>query len=57
MKNGPIGGLAKVQDELAPEVARAADGGGWEPLGPAADVVWRDDYASILPHLRWGQFL
>ena len=47
--------LSRDADKLA--VLTAADGGGWEPLGPAADVVWRDDYASILPHLRWGQFL
>lgn len=27
--------------------------GKWRPLGKPADTVWRDDYASILPHLIW----
>src|SRR5690606_31836010 len=39
------------------EALIAQNGAVWEPLGPAVDVVWRDDYASILPHLRWEQFL
>lgn len=31
--------------------------GQWRPLGSEAGRVWRDDYASILPYLRWRQFL
>ena len=27
---------------------------GWRPLAPPAAEVWRDDYASILPHLKWA---
>jgi SAM-dependent methyltransferase len=30
--------------------------GGWRPLAAPADDVWRDDFASILPHLTWGTF-
>lgn len=29
----------------------------WDVLKPPADSVWRDDYASILPYLRWDNFL
>jgi SAM-dependent methyltransferase len=29
----------------------------WRPLAPASPSVWRDDYASILPHLIWNNFL
>jgi hypothetical protein len=32
-------------------------GGGWETLGDPAGTVWTDEYASILPHLIWSQFL
>jgi hypothetical protein len=32
-------------------------GGGWRPLAERSATVWRDDYASILPHLIWGNFL
>lgn len=32
--------------------ALTADGK-WRPLGKPASEVWRDDYASILPHLMW----
>ena len=45
------------RDGSSLEALIARNRGIWEPLGPAADVVWRDDYASILPHLRWEQFL
>lgn len=31
--------------------------GGWRSLGPPSDTVWRDDYASILPHIIWSNFL
>ena len=31
-------------------------GGGWRPLGKPASEVWRDDYASILPHIIWENF-
>jgi len=35
--------------------ALTADGK-WRPLAPPAAEVWRDDYASILPHLIWTNF-
>ncbi len=35
--------------------ALTADGK-WRPLAPPAAEVWRDDYASILPHLIWKNF-
>ncbi len=28
--------------------------GGWRPLAPPAATLWRDDFASILPHLTWS---
>ena len=31
--------------------------GGWCPLAEPSAAVWRDDYASILPHLMWRNFL
>jgi spermidine synthase len=31
--------------------------GGWRPLAAPSATVWRDDYASILPHLMWRNFL
>ena len=27
--------------------------GAWHPLAPPAGQVWRDDFASILPHVTW----
>lgn len=35
--------------------ALTADGK-WRPLAKPAAEVWRDDYASILPHLIWTNF-
>ncbi|WP_017663747.1 spermidine synthase [Porphyrobacter sp. AAP82] len=35
--------------------ALTADGK-WRPLASPAAEVWRDDYASILPHLIWTNF-
>lgn len=29
---------------------------GWKPLVAPAETVWRDDFASILPHLTWHTF-
>lgn len=29
----------------------------WSPLSPARGTVWTDDYASILPYIRWGSIL
>ncbi len=29
------------------------EGSQWRPLGQPATDLWRDDYASILPHLLW----
>ena len=34
-------------------IAALTQDGKWRPLGKPADTVWRDDYASILPHLLW----
>jgi spermidine synthase len=44
--------LSRDRDKLAQLTA----GGGWRPLGPPAASVWRDDFASILPHLTWRSF-
>ncbi len=30
---------------------------GWTPLKPAAPRAWTDDHASILPYIRWQNFL
>jgi spermidine synthase len=38
------------------KLAALTAGGGWQPLGRPADDVWRDDFASILPHLTWKTF-
>ena len=38
------------------KLAELTAGGGWQPLKPPADSVWRDDFASILPHLTWRTF-
>lgn len=29
----------------------------WKPLDPPTGRVWRDDYASILPYIRWEKIL
>lgn len=44
--------LSRDGDTLAALTAE----GGWRPLGPPADDVWRDNFASILPHLTWRSF-
>jgi SAM-dependent methyltransferase len=31
-------------------------GAGWQPLAAPADSIWRDDFASILPYLKWSSF-
>ncbi len=39
-------------------LARLESGGGpglWQPLPPAPDHVWSDDFASIMPYLRWDK--
>jgi SAM-dependent methyltransferase len=38
------------------KLAALTGGGGWKPLRPPAGDVWRDDFASILPHLTWKTF-
>ena len=38
------------------KLAALTSGGGWRPLVPPAEAVWRDDFASILPHLTWRTF-
>jgi hypothetical protein len=35
------------------KLAEITAGGGWRPLAPSADAVWRDDFASILQHVTW----
>ncbi len=37
-------------------LAALTAGGGWRELGAPADDLWRDDFASILPHLKWRGF-
>ena len=34
-------------------LTRARSEAPWRPLLPAADRVWTDDHASILPYVRW----
>jgi SAM-dependent methyltransferase len=46
---------------FARDPARLADLTGaskvsWQPLRRPTETVWSDDYASILPHLRWRKF-
>lgn len=36
------------------QLAALTRDGKWRPLGKPAADVWRDDYASILPHLLWN---
>jgi len=36
------------------QLAALTKDGKWRPLGKPAADVWRDDYASILPHLLWN---
>ncbi|HEU4650455.1 MAG TPA: fused MFS/spermidine synthase, partial [Croceibacterium sp.] len=38
------------------KIAALTTRGGWEPLSAPAADVWRDDFASILPHLTWRTF-
>jgi len=38
------------------KLAALTAGGGWRPLANPAETVWRDDFASILPHLTWQSF-
>ncbi len=33
--------------------ALTGEGAAWRPLAPPAEAVWRDDFASILPHVTW----
>ena len=35
----------------------ASPAGAWEPLPRAESRAWTDDFASILPFLRWGKLL
>lgn len=61
--HGP-GATASVWIALAEDAAKLdqlpvaeGDDGGWEELPPAPDRIWTDDFASILPFLRWGNVL
>ncbi len=38
-------------------LAQARPDAPWDELGPPASRVWTDDYASILPHIRWNKLL
>ena len=38
------------------KLAELTAGAGWKPLVSPATSVWRDDFASILPHLTWRKF-
>ncbi len=49
--------VALSNDPARLEALVAASGDRWKPLGKPATSVWRDDYASILPHFRWHVFL
>lgn len=42
--------LARSPDRLAQLTGES----GWNDLRPATRSPWRDDYASILPHIRWS---
>ena len=60
-KSGTDGLTPSEWVAFAREPARLAEltGAGevrWQPLGRPAETVWSDDYASILPHLRWRNF-
>ena len=39
------------------KLAALTQAGGWKALVRPAGTVWTDDYASILPHLTWRNFL
>jgi len=45
--------LSRDRAKLA---ALTGDGPAWRPLAAPAGEVWRDDFASILPHLTWRTF-
>jgi spermidine synthase len=32
------------------------EGHDWKPLAAPAGAIWTDDYASILPHMKWHAF-
>jgi hypothetical protein len=38
------------------KLATLTGAGGWRPLAAPAKGVWRDEFASILPHLTWSSF-
>jgi SAM-dependent methyltransferase len=38
------------------KLAVLTEAGGWRPLAAPAEDVWRDEFASILPHLTWRSF-
>lgn len=49
--------LARDPATLAQLPVAEGDDGGWEALPPAPERIWTDDFASILPFLRWGNVL
>ncbi|MEZ5744233.1 MAG: hypothetical protein R3D89_11075 [Sphingomonadaceae bacterium] len=54
----PTSWIALARDPATLEaVARAQPDKAWEPLVEAAPQPWTDDYASILPYIRWKALL
>ena len=39
--------IARLEAESPP--------GAWQPLPETAETVWSDDFASVLPYLRWDR--
>ena len=57
-----LGGVLSSSDWVAfardPQRLRELTSGrAWRPLEPGRATVWSDDYASIVPYLRWENFL
>jgi spermidine synthase len=48
--------IALSRDARTLEALTAPHERAWVPLGPPAEDVWRDDFASTLPHLTWRTF-
>jgi SAM-dependent methyltransferase len=49
--------IAMARDPARLAALEAASPADWDPLEPSASQLWTDDYASILPVLKWRRFL